>query len=414
VPVHFNDLLIVAAVAFTAPFLLGLAPAFRLPSVVLEIVAGIVLGPSVLDWVHVDPAVSVIATVGLAFLLLLAGLEIDFDQFRGQLLKLTSIGFAISFAIALAVGFGLDGAGLVQAPFLVAVILSATSLAIVLPVLRDSGLIASRFGQVVIAGTSIADVATVIMLSLFFSMKSGGIGVKLLLFGGFGLLCLVGAATILAGSRVGRVSGALVRLQDTSAQIRVRGAFVLLLLFTLAAEKLGLEAILGAFIAGAILKIVDRDRMMTHTHFHEKLSEVGFGIFVPVFFVTSGVRFDGHALFASSSALARVPVFFVALLLIRGLPALLYRPLIGLRLSIAGGLLQATTLSFPIVASQIGVQLGLLSRATGAGLIAAALVSVLVYPLIALTLLAGEEQPAGLEPELSSRPNRAASRETLR
>jgi Kef-type K+ transport system membrane component KefB len=387
----FANLTIIVAIAFGAPLVLGFVPALRIPSVVVEILAGIVVGPSVLGWVEVDEPVQVMSLIGLAFLLLLAGLEIDFDQLRGRLLEVAAAGFAISFAIALAVGYGLHGAGLAQAPFLVAVILSATSLAIVLPVLKDSGLISSPFGQVVIAGTSIADLATVVLLSLFFSSESGGLGSRLLLFGGFVLLVAAGAAAILVGGRVSRLSVVLLRLQDTTAQIRVRGAFLILLIFTLAADRLGLEAILGSFLAGAILKIADRDSMMTHSHFHQKLEEAGFGIFVPIFFVTSGVRFDGHALFSSGSALAHVPLYFGCFLVVRGLPALVYRGLIGSRLSVAAGFLQATTLSFVVVATQIGMELGLLSRATGAALVAAALLSVLVYPLVALSLLAKEE-----------------------
>ena len=392
--ISFDNLVIVVAVAFVCPLLLGVFPALRIPSVVLEVVAGIVLGPSVLGWVHIDDAVQVLSLIGVAFLLLLAGIEIDYDQLRGRQLEVALLGFALSFGIALALGFGLNSAGVFSAPFLIAVILSATSLAVVLPVLKDSNLIESRFGQLVIAGTSIADVATIVMLSLFFSMDSGGLGSRLLLFGAFGLLGLAAAGTIFVGEHLARVSAALMKLQDTTAQIRVRGAFLLLIAFSIFALQFGLEAILGTFIAGAILKLADRDRMMTHTHFHRKLEEAGFGIFIPVFFVASGIRFDGHALFASGSALAKVPLFFILLLVIRGLPAIVYRPLVGTRLTAAAGFLQATNLSFVIVASTIGVQLGLLSGATAAALVAAAVLSVVVYPLIALTLLRGMGESA--------------------
>jgi Kef-type K+ transport system membrane component KefB len=385
--IGFDNLAIVVAVAFAAPLLLGIAPALRVPSVVLEIATGIVLGPSVLGWVHIDAAVQVLALIGVGFLLLLAGIEIDYHELRGRQLELALAAFALSFGIALALSFGLDAAGVLPAPFLTAVILSATSLAVVLPVLKDSQLIESRFGQLVIAATSIADVATVVMLSLFFSGKSGGAGTKVLLFGGFAGLCVAAAAAIVFGGRVGRVSNALLRLQDTTAQIRVRGAFLLLVLFAIVADRFGLEAILGTFLAGAVLKLADRDGMMTHSHFHRKLDEAGFGFFIPVFFVSSGIRFDGHALFASGSALAKVPLFFVLLLAIRGLPAVIFRPLVGGRLSAAAGLLLATNLSFVIVASQIGRELGLLTSATAAALVAAAVLSVLVYPLLALGLL---------------------------
>jgi Kef-type K+ transport system membrane component KefB len=209
------------------------------------------------------------------------------------------------------------------------------------------------------------------------------------LLGGFVLLVAAIGFAVLRAQRSMRLSAALVRLQDTTAQIRVRGAFVLLAAFVVLADKFGLEAILGAFVAGAVLKLVDTDRAMTHPQFHRKLEAAGFGIFVPFFFVVSGVKFDLHALFASTSTIARVPLFLVALLAARGLPAFLYRRDIGPRKAIAAGLLQATSLSFLVVAGQIGIELGLISAATGAALVAAGLLSVLIFPATALGLLRG-------------------------
>ena len=166
--VSFTSAAVVAAVAFAAPLALGLAPALRLPSVVLELVAGIVVGPSVLGWVSMDEPVEVLSLLGLAFLLLLAGLEVEFDMLRGSLLRTAALGFALSFAIALAFALVLDAAGVTGSPLLIAIILSATSLGVVIPVLKDSGEAATAFGQLVIAAASIADVATVVLLSLFF------------------------------------------------------------------------------------------------------------------------------------------------------------------------------------------------------------------------------------------------------
>jgi Kef-type K+ transport system membrane component KefB len=385
--VSFDNLAAVAAVAFVAPLLLGLAPALRVPSVLLEIGAGVALGPSVLGWVEADAAVNVLALIGVGFLLLLAGLEIEVDRLRGAVLRLALTGFAVSFGIAVVVGYGLDAVGVVGAPFLVAVILSATSLAVVLPLLKDTGLAGSPFGQMVIAAASIADVATVIMLSLFFSEETAGVGVRLALFALFGLVCIGAGIAIAVGARVPSLSAALLRLQDTTAQIRVRGAFVLLMVFSILAQRFGLEAILGTFLAGMLLKLADRDDAMTHSHFHEKLTEAGFGFFIPVFFVASGLRLDAGALVSDSSTLLHVPVLVVALYVIRGLPALLYRGLLGGRRALAAGLLQSTTLSFVLIASQIGQELGLLGPSDVAALTAAALVSVLVNPVVALAVL---------------------------
>jgi Kef-type K+ transport system membrane component KefB len=197
-----------------------------------------------------------------------------------------------------------------------------------------------------------------------------------------------------------RVTRALVQLQDTTAQIRVRGAFVLLSVFVVLASKFGLEAILGAFLAGAIVKLVDRDEAMTHPRFRSKLEAVGFGVFIPFFFVTSGVRYDAGARFSGGSTIARVPLFLAVLLTVRGLPALLYRRLAGGREVAASALLQATSVGFFVVATEIGRDMDLISAANAAAVIAAGLLSVLLFPLAALTVLrrsAGAPAAEGLE-----------------
>jgi Kef-type K+ transport system membrane component KefB len=152
------------------------------------------------------------------------------------------------------------------------------------------------------------------------------------------------------------------------------------------AQEVGLEVILGAFVAGAVLRLVGR-RTMTHPVFHIKLDALGYGMFIPIFFITSGVRFDIAALTSSPSALGTIPLFVVALLAVRGLPALLYRRRIGRRLTLVAALLQATSLPFIVAAAEIGMELGLLSTEVGASVIAAGLVSMLAFPLATATLL---------------------------
>ena len=389
----FVDLLIVVAVAFAAPLLLGLAPRLRLPAVVLEIVAGIIIGPSVLDWVQINQPITILATIGLAFLLFLAGLEIDPERLRGRALRLTSIGFGVSIAIALGVGYLLSGVGLVDRPLLVAIILTATSLGVIVPVLKDAGEIDSTFGQLVIAAASIADFGAIIMLSIFFSRDGAGVGAQLVILGIFaGALGLTAIA--IAGARhVGRISSALERLQDTTAQIRVRGAFLLLIGLVALASELGLEVILGAFAAGLILAILDRDTMRTHPQLQVKLDGAGYGIFIPVFFVASGVRFDLNALFSSGSTIAMVPIFLLALLVVRGVPALLYRGVIDNRRVVVAGVLQATSLPFIVAATAIGIEIGAISASAAAALLAAGLLSVLIFPLLGLTLLRQAGEP---------------------
>jgi Kef-type K+ transport system membrane component KefB len=397
--ISLTGLVIVAAIAFLVPLGLGLAPAVRIPSVVLEIVAGILIGPAVLGLVEVDLPLQVLALLGLAFLLLLAGLEIDLDRLRGPRLRSAAAGFVVSLAIALGLGFGLYAVGLVKAPLLVAIILSATSLGIVIPVLADAGQAETTLGQLIIAASSIADFGAIILLSLFFSGDSSSVGSTLLLIGGFVALVIATGVALAEVERSRRLNSALIRLQDTSAQIRVRGAFLLLVGLVVIAQLFGLEVILGAFFAGAVLKLLDRDDMMTHSGFHAQLQAVGFGVFIPFFFVTSGMQLDVGALLSGRPALTLVPVFLVALLLARGLPAALYRPMVGERGALVAGLLQATSLPFIVAATGIGMDLGLLSPAVGAAMVVAGLLSVVLFPLGALTILRGRKpaSPDGLD-----------------
>lgn len=373
---------VVAAVALVVPLTLRLAH-IRVPSIVVEILLGILIGPQVLGWAIVDEPVAVLSMIGLAFLLLLAGLEIEFDRLRGRVLWLTSVAFATSFALALALGALLRAGGLVRSPLLIAVILSATSLGVILPVLKDVGQVDTPFGQVVVAGASIAEVVPIVVLSLVFSEHSAGIGSQLALLVTFLAFVATVGLVIIGAERSQRISQVLLGLQETTAEIRVRGAFALLMLFAALAARFGLEAILGAFLAGATLKLLDRDEQMTHALFKVKLQAVGFGVFVPFFFISTGMSLDVRSLH-EPLILARVPIFLLALLIVRALPALFYRPLAQRPAQlVAAGLLQATSLSIPVVAGRIGVDLGLIPAGNYVALVAAGLLSVLIFPLLA-------------------------------
>ena len=386
--VSFDALLVVAAIAVTAPIVVATVPGLRrIPAVVIEILAGIAVGPAGFGWVEPDTAISVLALVGLAFLLFLAGLELDLMRLRGPVLRSAGAGYLLTLALGLLVGAVAGAGDVVRSPLLLAVALSATSLGLVVPVLKDSGVTDSDVGRLTIAGATVADFAAIVLLSLFFSTGgSGGPAASLVLLG---LLAVLGAAVAAGLARLGMSTGIerlLVRLQDTTAEIRVRFAVVLLIGFVTIASHLGLETILGAFVAGAILNLVDRDTS-SHPHFRLKLEAVGYGFVIPVFFVASGLRFDLRALLGSPSALARVPLFLLAILVVRGLPALLYARTVGRRQAVAAGLLQATTLPFLVTATAIGVALDLMTPTTAAALVAAGLVSVVVFPLAALALL---------------------------
>jgi Kef-type K+ transport system membrane component KefB len=392
--VSFGGLLVVAAIAFGAPLLIGLFPRARVPAVVLEIVAGIAVGPSGFGWVEVDLPIHILSLMGLAFLLFLAGLEIDLARLRGRLLRLAGAGFLLTLLLGLLAGLAFGAADLVKSPLFVAITLSATSLGLIVPVLKDAGQAGTEVGQLTIAAASVADFAAVVLLTLFFSTEAAETSTKLILLAGFAVLAVVAAIALSRAGQSMRLDAVLTRLQDTTAEIRVRLAVLLLVAFVALAEHLGLETILGAFLAGAILNLIDRDSMSTHPHFRLKLEAVGYGFLVPVFFVTSGLRFDLQALLDSPSAFARIPLFLAALLLVRAVPAALYAGAVGRRKAVAAGLLQATSLPFIVTATQIGLLLGEITPVTAAALVTAGLLSVVAFPPVALGLLRDKPPPA--------------------
>src|SRR5262249_36277143 len=198
--------------------------------------------------------------------------------------------FVVSMGLALVVSYGLVAARQVRAPLFLTIILVATSLSIIVPLLTDAGESATDFGQLVIAGAMFAEFGSIILLSLFFSREATGTATKVVLLLGFALGAGAFAFAVLRVGRSARIAAVLLRLQDTSAQLRVRGAFLLLVAFATLASQLGLETILGAFIAGVILRLVDQDRFCTHPQFRQKLEAIGFGVFIPVFFVASGIQ----------------------------------------------------------------------------------------------------------------------------
>ncbi len=384
--ISFNSLLIVGAVAVAVPLLLGLVPAVKVPPVVLEILGGVLVGPAVLGWVHLDVAVRVISDLGLGFLLFMAGYEIDLRRFDRRVLALVSRAFVVSAALAVLVAYGLQFGGQVKDGLLVGITLMSTSLGVLVPILKDAGQTETGFGHLIMAAGSLAELAPLVLLSVFFSASSANPSVDLGLLAGF-----IGftAVVVVVTQRVrgwGPLREVVRRLANTSSQLRVRLAITFALAFAVAAEHFGLATILGAFLAGVIVRRTD-ESAASQEQFQAKLEAIGFGFLIPVFFVSTGVGLDIASLFSSARAIILVPVFLVALLVVRGAPALLYARAVGHTRARAAGFMQATSLTFIVVATVIGVETGHQRPSTAAALVVAGLLSVVIYPPVALRML---------------------------
>lgn len=380
VAISFNSVLIIAAIAVLLPVVLALLPRFPVPLQVIEVIAGIVIGPSVLGWVRVDAAVQVLSDLGLGMLLFLAGMEIDVERLRGPLTRLAGGAFAVSAGLALVCGTFFWLAGQASEPLLVAIILMSTSAGLLLPLLKDAGEATTEFGQLVMTGAALGEIVPIMLLSLFFSATAKTTGDQLISLAIF-LAVVVFIGVALAGvRRLNRLDRMLDHLEDRSGQLRVRAALTLALGCGVLAYRFGFASILGAFAAGLLVKLVELTRHAPNPLFLVKLEGIGFGFLIPIFFISTGVAFQLRELLRHPVALAEVPLFVIALLVVRGLPAVLYRPTIGTRRSAAAGLLASITLTFVIVATQIGLATGKLSPTLAAALVAAGLVSAGLFP----------------------------------
>ncbi|MBW3652460.1 MAG: cation:proton antiporter [Actinobacteria bacterium] len=408
----FASLVVVALAAFAVPLLLAVLPGPKIPSVVGEVVAGVALGASGLGLI--DPHaghLEFLFLFGLAFLLFLAGLEFDPSLLRGTLshgvrhalgspFGRALLGMAIRLAVAFAITVPLWLAGLLPGPVLVAFLLSSTSLGIVLSVLTEHELLRERYGQRLFLSAAVADFATVLLLTIFFSADARSPGVRVALIA---LLIALGLALfwgLRAASSRGRLAALVERLSGAPAELRIRASFALLLAFVALAAEFGLEVILGAFVAGAIVSALSVGR--AHPVYQVKVDAIGYGFFVPVFFILTGARLDVPALLDAGETLALVPVLLVAVFLVKGVPALLYRDEFAWRDCAAAGALQSAQMTLTVAGVEIGQRLGLIDEALGAALICVALLSVLIAPIAFAALHGDTSLQARAKPERAS------------
>jgi Kef-type K+ transport system membrane component KefB len=364
----------------------ALAPKLRMPAVVLEIVIGIIVGPSGLGWVRVDVPVGVLALIGLSFLLFLAGLELNVSALRGRVSRIFSA-YAVSAALALGGGLLIARIDADNKPLFIAIVLASTSLGLVVPVLRDAGETFSDYGQLVLAASSVGEFGAILALALFYSETRAGFGTQLFLLIGFAVLVVAVAVAMTRVERSPRFAHTLAVQGESSAQLGVRVAMLVLAIFLALSNNLGFEAVLGAFVAGALLRVTDPEERLTNERLRSKLDAIGYGFLIPAFFVTSGLQFNAQALIDQPTAIAVVGVLVVLFFIVRAGPAMLYRRLYDARRVAAAGLLQATSLSVPVVAVRLGSQLHTIDADTGAAIITAGLLTVVLFPPLALMLL---------------------------
>ena len=388
-------LVLIPLLAVVAPLLArGIRPAIRVPIVVFELVLGIIFGPALLGWIEPTNMLEKLADFGLALLFFIAGSEIDYRAIAGKPLARASFGWLISVALGVGVGFLVAPA---EGMIVVGIALSSTALGTLMPILRDAKELDSPFGKAVTVIGAVGEFLPLIAISIFLSTRTTTVATIVLLT----FVVLAGVVVALA-RRVphGRLHAFVRATLHTSAQFGVR--FVLLLVAALVALSvmLDLDMLLGAFVAGAVWRIImARAPKKDAEVIDSKIEAIAFGFLVPIFFLYTGVTFDLQALLASPTALTLVPIFLLALLLIRGSAAQLSAPAGSTgRDRAALGLLAATGLPIIVAVTAIGVDEKLLDTATAAALVGSGMMSVLLFPLIGMTLRGERKLVAGRPP----------------
>jgi Kef-type K+ transport system membrane component KefB len=364
------------------------------PVVVVELLLGVVLGPKVLG-LHVTELVAFFSDLGLGLLFFFAGYEIDLQRIKGQPLRLALAGWCLSLVLAYSIGGALAATGVVLSLLYTGSALATTAIGTLIPILSDSGELRTRFGTFLLAAGAVGELGPILLLTLILSTQST-------LHNALILLVFVGLTVGVAVFAV-RSSGWTLplfeRTLESSSQLAVRWIVVLVFALALLASELGLDLLLGGFAAGVITRQVLKTRELPN--FDSKLTAVAFGVFVPFFFVVSGMKLDVAALFASVSGVVKMFVFFFLFLIVRGTPALvLYRRVLQARDRVALAFMSSTQLPLVLAITTVAVASEHMSPSTAADLVGAAVLSTLVFPIVGLRLR-GEPSGESHSPEPS-------------
>jgi Kef-type K+ transport system membrane component KefB len=394
VNVDAGSFLVIVSVAALAALLAGwVQPRLAIPVVVIEIVSGIIVGPELLDLAEPDNFIEFFSNLGLGMLFFFAGYEIDFDRIRGDPLNLALIGWGLSLALAYGLGGLLMASGLVLSLLYTGSAMATTAIGTLIPILSDAGELRTRFGTYLLGAGAMGEFGPILLITLVFSTR-GTISNALILL----LFVAIAVATaVIAVRGAGRGWDLLERSLETSGQLAIRVAVVLVFALAALANDLGLDLLLGGFVAGVIVRLALRGREVAL--FESKLTAVGYGFLIPFFFITSGLRFDLSALTEDPIQLLKLPLFLALFLVVRGVPALLlYRRVLDGRDRRALAFFSSTELPLVVAITTIAVEQGHMRSATAASLVGAAILSTMIFPLIGLKLREGR---AGLEAEPS-------------
>jgi Kef-type K+ transport system membrane component KefB len=372
-----TTLLVVSIVSACAPFVAALLRRINLPQVVVLIVGGILIGPDVLGWAD-PPSVELLENVGLGFLFLLAGYELELDLFRERVGRRAVVAWFVTAAIAVSVTGLLAAIGFVHAFVPVALGLTTTAFGALLPILRDNDMLSGSFGRFILPAGAVGEFLPIVGIAIFLSANGKFLGLISLVAMAVVALLLSWLPRVTHGKRIAEITR---EGEHATAQITLRITLCLMFLLLVVASNFGLDVVLGAFLAGVVLK---RWAPGDVHSLETKLDAVGYGFFIPVFFIYSGMTLDLRSI---AEAPLRLVVFLFLLLTVRGFPALfLYRRDLGTSQRLQMTLLTATALPLLVALAEIGLSTGDMLPENAAALVGAGVLSVVLFPGLAVAL----------------------------
>jgi Kef-type K+ transport system membrane component KefB len=384
--------LVIVAVAAVAGLVVTIAgPRLVIPVVVVELVLGILVGPQVAGIARLDSATEFFGNLGLGMLFFFAGYEINFERIRGLPLRLAAVGWLLSLVLAYSFAGGLDAAGVIVSGLFTGSAMATTAIGTLIPILRDAGELRTHFGTHLLAAGAAAEFGPILLVTLVLSTGQPLHEAAILAL----FIALAVVTGLLAVRTAWRGWPLIERTLEASSQLGVRLAVVLVFGLVALASTLGLDLLLGGFVAGMITRLALRGRELDV--FESKLTAVGYGFLIPFFFVTSGMAFNAEELFTDPAALVKLPLFVALFLIVRGVPALLlYRRVFPLRDRTALGFFCATELPLVVAITTLALDGGHMHESTAAALVGAAIISTLAFPLIGLRLRRDRpKQPEG-------------------
>ncbi|MGB6176830.1 MAG: cation:proton antiporter [Methylocella sp.] len=382
---EIHALFIIGLIAVLAPLLARLPALIRTPVVVLELVLGILIGPSGAGWVTSQSAIEFLGVFGLLFLFFQAGYEFHADKIGVAPLRLGALAWLVSLGLTSVFIGLLYTVGLVRAPLLVALVLPTTSFGILIPILRQTGDLDSDFGRYVLGAAAIGELGPVILAPLVLAHAHQHLHQTLLSMAF--LAIAIGAIFFARSLRSERLSRLIARWMGDSSVLPVRISILILLALISLANELGMEMVLGAYTAGMMIAMLTKVEILQY-----RLTSIGSGFFIPLFFIMSGVEFDLPALVTSPASLARFVLFCGGFLFVRVLPVLFYKHVLPERDLLPLALFSATTLPLVVAVTYLGVRTGDMLPENAHALVGAAVIAVAVFPTLAILLRSKSEE----------------------